>query len=250
MGKFSRYITSDGGAAAIAVDCADIFKVAAWYVPESDLPLMSETLAAAAVMGCMLKSERQGLTLRYTAADRVCVAVSDFARREQAGEAAATVHVKGYAADGGDKSPSLAVIKDLGLKEPHVAVVPLAGDNFCENVTAYYHVSEQVRSVFSHIGDTYFLVQLLPGAADNNTEVVETIIGNLKSAQTVTDIFSGLPYELLDVGEAVYKCDCSRERTEKMLSSLGETELQKLREEQNGVPIEVRCHFCDRVYRF
>lgn len=45
-----------------------------------------------------------------------------------------------------------------------------------------------------------------------------------------------------------YQCDCSRERTERVLKALGNTELSKLAEE--GEPITVNCHFCGKEYKF
>lgn len=245
MGKFSRYITSDGSAVLCAVKCADIFAEVKRLTPAGDGAAMCEVAAAAAVLGCMLKAERQSVTLRYTDAKRTCVAVSDFARYD--GENEAAVHVKCYVSESGGREPTLSVVRDLGLKEPHVTVMPLVNGNFCDNVSVYFHVSEQIRAVFSHIGDTYFLVQLLPGAADG---VITAIENNIKTAEITEDILKDLSPEELDGGGAVYKCDCSRERTEKMLISLGKTELEKLVKEQNGIPVEAKCHFCDKVYRF
>ena len=58
----------------------------------------------------------------------------------------------------------------------------------------------------------------------------------------------GLDGEILDSWEVQYYCDCSRERTEQVLITLGKDELTKLAEEE---PVtEVCCHFCDNKYRF
>ena len=44
-----------------------------------------------------------------------------------------------------------------------------------------------------------------------------------------------------------YHCDCSLERVEGMLHSLGKKEVEKLRDED---PVaEVNCQFCDKIYR-
>jgi molecular chaperone Hsp33 len=45
-----------------------------------------------------------------------------------------------------------------------------------------------------------------------------------------------------------YRCDCSRERVERALISIGREELDDMIREQHGC--EVDCHFCDRRYRF
>ena len=59
---------------------------------------------------------------------------------------------------------------------------------------------------------------------------------------------AGLGGEVLDSWECKYYCNCSRERTERILMSLGRGELKKLAEEQDET--EVCCHFCDKKYKF
>ena len=43
-------------------------------------------------------------------------------------------------------------------------------------------------------------------------------------------------------------CDCSRERTDRALISLGKDELTKIIEEDGKA--EITCHFCDNVYEY
>ena len=96
-----------------------------------------------------------------------------------------------------------------------------------------------------------FLIEVLPFASD---ACIDTIENNLKNLPPVTTMMSqgmtpdqialrlldGLEPNLLDEGEVKYQCDCSRERTERVLKALGNTELSKLAEE--GEPITVNCH--------
>ena len=104
-----------------------------------------------------------------------------------------------------------------------------------------------------------FLIEVLPFASD---ACIDTIENNLKNLPPVTTMMSqgmtpdqialrlldGLEPNLLDEGEVKYQCDCSRERTERVLKALGNTELSKLAEE--GEPITVNCHFCGKEYKF
>ena len=58
---------------------------------------------------------------------------------------------------------------------------------------------------------------------------------------------AGLEPNVLDDFEVGYKCGCSRERTEKILMSLGKEDIAGLAEDE---VTEVKCHFCDKVYHF
>ena len=46
----------------------------------------------------------------------------------------------------------------------------------------------------------------------------------------------------------VYKCDCSKEKIERALSSLNKEELKKIIEEDGKA--EIICHFCNKKYNF
>ncbi|MBJ6950395.1 Hsp33 family molecular chaperone HslO, partial [Vibrio cholerae] len=45
-----------------------------------------------------------------------------------------------------------------------------------------------------------------------------------------------------------FNCTCSRERIVSVLISLGKTELEQVREEEEET--EVHCHFCNERYKF
>ena len=61
-------------------------------------------------------------------------------------------------------------------------------------------------------------------------------------------ILEGLDPVLLDEFTTEYRCDCSRERVERAVLSLGKAQLDELIEEDHGT--EVGCHFCGKLYRF
>ena len=84
---------------------------------------------------------------------------------------------------------------------------------------------------------------------------------NIKEMQSVTQLLSqgkspediammaleGLNPNVLDDFEVSYKCDCTKERVERALISLGNDQLDELAED---AVTEVKCHFCDKVYHF
>ena len=51
----------------------------------------------------------------------------------------------------------------------------------------------------------------------------------------------------LDVHNTRYHCDCTRERVERALISIGKAELEKMAQEQSTA--EVSCKFCDKTYK-
>ena len=282
MGKLVRCISDDGCVSVIACDTTDITAQAKSIHSTSNVcsAALGRTLTAAVMMGAMLKSPRDSITLKINGGGPAgtVMAVVDGA-----------LHIKGWMADpavslplradghldvGGavGKDGFITVIKDLGLKEPFVGQVPIVSGEIAEDVTAYYAVSEQVPTVCglgvltSSHPDTYgqiitsggYLIQLLPTADDGIITRVENGLKGLKSVtrmltegMTPLDICRAvLPEfrtEKLDEYSPVYRCDCSRERVERALISTGK---QALREMAAEGDTELKCHFCGRTYHF
>lgn len=164
---------------------------------------------------------------------------------------------------------TLYVIKDLGLKEPYSGQIALVSGEIAEDVTQYFASSEQIPSAcglgvlvnpdltVAKAGG--YLIQLLPFAPEEtiaqlerNLAGITSITAMLEQGMTAEDIanrlLNGLDAELLDESAPAYRCDCSRERTERMLRSLDK---QSLLDMANEMPeIEVCCHFCTNKYVF
>ncbi len=167
------------------------------------------------------------------------------------------------------KSGTLEVIKDLGLKEPYRGMVPIYTGEIAEDLAYYFAESEQIPSavglgVFVNMEGQVraaggFLVQSFP---PRNEDIIERLIDRIGNMTSVTDllregkrpedilatIFEGIPYDLLEKREIAYKCNCSRERVEAALISLGPEEISNLLMEKGGV--DVKCEFCRAVYEF
>ena len=52
----------------------------------------------------------------------------------------------------------------------------------------------------------------------------------------------------MDTLPAQFYCNCTKERVEKAIVSVGAKELNEMIQE--GKPIEVNCHFCNKNYTF
>lgn len=164
---------------------------------------------------------------------------------------------------------SLAVTMDLGLKEPYVGQVPLVSGEIAEDFTYYYAKSQQIPTAVSLgvlVDRDYsvkqaggLFVQLMPGCDDETAALIEKNFTELPPVTTmledgmspdliITSVLAGLFFKDLDDVEFNYSCDCSREKIEKALISLGEKELLAMINEDHGA--EVTCRFCPEVYKF
>lgn len=165
-------------------------------------------------------------------------------------------------------SGTITVVKDLGLKEPYVGQTELVSGEIAEDITNYFAVSEQIPTVCA-LGVLVnpdlsvkraggFILQLLPFAPDECIDVVEKNIKAMPSVTTMLELglsaediamkaLDGLEPNVLDDFGVEYKCDCSRERTERILMSLPLKDIEALSEDEIT---EVKCHFCDKVYHF
>lgn len=237
---------------------------------------LGRLMTGALMMGSMLKGEEDVLTLRISGEGPVhgLTATAD-----------AAGHVKGYADNPAAMMPPnsagkldvggvigagvLHVMKDMGLKEPYASTVALQTGEIGDDLTYYFATSEQVPSVvalgvFMNRDNTVrqaggFIIQLMPFTSD---EVIGRLEEKLKGITSVTSMLEEgkKPEEILEnvLGEfgleitgslpVAFRCDCSRERVEKVLLSLGKNDRQELIDE--GKDVELHCHFCGRNYVF
>ena len=163
----------------------------------------------------------------------------------------------------------LRVIKDLGLKEPYVGETELISGEIAEDLTVYFATSEQTPSsvalgVLMNRDNTVaqaggFIIQLMPDARsevishlEQKLTEVTSVSGLLEEGMTPEEIleyiFAGFDLKLLDKIPTSYYCNCSKGRVEKALISIGAKELNAMIED--GEPITMNCHFCDKNYTF
>lgn len=163
----------------------------------------------------------------------------------------------------------LSVVKDLGLRDYFTGSVPLVSGELGEDFTYYFAVSEQTPSsvgvgVLVNPDQTIlaaggFIIQLMPGADD---EIIDALEKRLKAIPPISKMIEagkspeGILDDLLGKGNVKiiekmpvsFSCQCSKERVERALISLGREELQAMIDEDGGA--ETRCHFCNETYHF
>lgn len=162
----------------------------------------------------------------------------------------------------------LSISKDLGLKEPYMGSVPLVTGEIAEDFTYYYAKSEQTPTAIALgvLVDTDlsakeaggYIVQLMPNADDETAKIIESNVRNLPPVtemlsegltgeDIIKKVAEGFEMKFLDSSEYEYRCDCSREKIEKALISLGRDELTDIIETDGKA--ELTCQFCPKVYR-
>ncbi|MDE7122206.1 MAG: Hsp33 family molecular chaperone HslO, partial [Oscillospiraceae bacterium] len=263
---------------ASAIDATDLVnQIEKFHHPSAVVTAALGRLAtAASLMGYGQKNEDDRLTIRIDGNGAIgsMIAVADSHGNVKCCADQYIVEIPLNAQNkldvgGAVGSGTLSVIKDLGLKEPYVGTIPLVSGEIAEDLANYYATSEQIPTVLSlgvlvapdltvqHAGG--FLIQLLPFADEACIPVLEQNLANMPSfTQMLSEgmtadaialrCLDGLTPNLLDSAQANYVCDCSRERTSKILISIGREELQNLADTQET--IEVCCHFCDKKYHF
>ena len=278
MDNLFRYITHDGSAVLNVLDSTDMIReMERRHHPSATASAaLGRVLTAASMMGYGLKGPDDSITLMIRGNGPVgsITAVSD-----------GLGNVRGYCdnpfADVPEKAPgkldvgslvgegTLYVVQDMGLETPYVGQIELQSGEIAEDITAYFAYSEQLPTVCSLgvlvdkdltiINAGGFLLHLLPGAEE---QVIDAVEENIKDLPPVTEmlasgmtpdgmskrILRGLEPDFMDSSEVAYKCNCSRERMENVLISLGREELERLAEEQEET--EIVCHFCNTAYRF
>jgi len=278
MGRIVRTISKDASVVCSAIDGRDIAARIEQIHKTSAVctAALGRLALGASLLGFGLKGENDTVTVRISGGGPAgaLIAVADSFGNVKAYiqnpvveiplNSVGKLDVRGAVGTDG----TLSVIKDLGLKEPYSGQIPIVSGEIAEDITSYLATSEQVPSVcalgvlvapdltVAQAGG--FLIQLLPFAPDEAIDIIER---NIKSMQSVTQLLSegktaediamlaleGLEPNVLDDFEVSYKCDCTRERVERALMSLGADQIDELAQDENT---EVRCHFCDKVYIF
>ena len=237
---------------------------------------LGRLLTAGSMMGIMMKGDKDLLTLQIHASGPL---------NGMTVTADAKGNVKGYVGNpnvvihanekgkldvaGAVGIGFMNIIKDMGLKEPYLGQTELRTSEIAEDLTYYFATSEQVPSsvglgVLMEKDNTVkqaggFILQLMPfteeeviNRLEENLKRVTSVTGMLEEGKTpegiLETLLEGFDIEINDRVPTQFHCNCSKERVEKALISIGRKEIQEMIDE--GKEIEMNCHFCNKNYKF
>ncbi len=279
MAKIVRTISMDASVTATAIDATDIVaEIERIHQPSAVVTAALGRLSiAASLIGIGLKNDTDSVTLRLNgngpAGALIAVGDSRGNVKSYVSNPIVEIPLNSYGkldvAGAVGKDGTLSVVKDLGMKEPYVGQIPIVSGEIAEDIASYFALSEQIPTVCG-LGVLVnpdltvkaaggYLIQLLPFADEACIDVLEKNVNSLPSVtqmltagvtaeEMAMKVLDGLTPNVLDEFNCAYKCDCSRERVERALISLGNDELTEMAEEEEIT--EVCCHFCDKKYAF
>ncbi|MBR5405698.1 MAG: Hsp33 family molecular chaperone HslO [Oscillospiraceae bacterium] len=278
-GILKRYLSRNGAVVCAVLDGTEMCRAMEQIHKTSAVcsAALGRLSMGASLLGYSLKNPGDTLTLRVDGGGPcgILLAVADYHGNVKSYVDQPYVELplndKGKLDVGGavGRDGTLYVIKDIGMREPYSGQTALVSGEIAEDITQYLMESEQIASAcglgvlvnpdltVSVAGG--YLIQLLPFAdeasisqLEQNLAKITSVTELLSKGMTTDDIaavlMEGLDAELLDESQPAYTCDCSRERTERMLRSLDEKALRDMADEMPD--IEVCCHFCNAKYHF
>lgn len=280
MGKVLRALTDSGFVRVTVFDSTDVVIKAKKIHGLTNVATaaLGRTLTAAVIMSADMKEKN----------NRICISIkSDGDIGTVAAESYKTGEVKGFVSNPDVNLPlredgkldvglalgfsgTLSVIKDLGVGEPQIGTVELLTGEIAEDISYYYVQSEQIPTAVGLgvlvskegivLGAGGYMLQLLPDCPEEVIAKAEENIGKLPKnlslffaedkdpKELIEMLLEDMPFKIIEEYNGEYKCDCSKQRVEKALISIGKKELIKIKEQDKGA--EVKCHYCNKVYSF
>ena len=168
------------------------------------------------------------------------------------------------------KNGELRVIRDLSLKEPYVGRCPITDGEIANDFANYFFTSEQQPSLV-YLGvrvdpasgavraASGLLLQPLPFCPERDIAALEAKASEIpaltkmleegfEAEDALIELLGELHPEFTEKLDPRFMCDCSRQKIEAALVSLGRDELADMIEKDGGA--ELTCRFCGSRYVF
>ncbi len=237
---------------------------------------LGRTLTANAMMAATLKGENETISLQLKGDGPLSTVVTvgncKGEVRGYVGHNAVDIPLKrnGKLDVGGSIGAGfLTVVKDLGLREPYVGRVELQTGEIGDDLTYYFASSEQTPSIvalgvlidrdYSVKAAGGYIIQLMPDADEADIAMLETTMSYIPPVTTMIEegktieqiietALDGFDMVVTETITPEYKCNCSRERLEKVIISMGREEIEDIIEKDKKA--ELTCYFCNTTYNF
>lgn len=274
----TRAMTVCGNARVILINSREMVDdaIRIHHLSPTAAAALGRTLTAASMIGVMLKNKDDTVTVSFNG-DGVCgkiLAVADYYGNTKGyvehPEADLPLNARGKLDVAGAVGKGmLYVVRDEGEREPYVGMTPIVSGEIAEDITDYFARSEQIPTVCALgvlVGNDYtcrsaggYMIQLLPGADESFIDRLEarlplippvsTLFSTGKTnAEYLKDIMGDIECDIFDEADVSYHCDCTKERVERALVSIGEKELTEMIDENKS--FDITCQFCDKIYTF
>ncbi len=277
MDKIIKTISSNGAFRAYVLDSTETVKQAQSFhqTKSSSTIALGRTLIANQILAANEKGDTK-VTVKILGNSSLgaIISVADTAG-----------HVKGYVQNTGVDIKKTAtgevvvgpfvgqgqflVIVDYGTGQPYTSMTPIVTGEIGEDLAYFLTDSQQTPSavglnVLLDSEDQVkvaggFLVQALPDAKEADIARFEKRLQDMPAISTLlasedhieallSAIYGNDDYKRLEESPLSFSCDCSRERFLGALASLPKTDLESMRDEDQGA--EIVCQFCQTAYPF
>ena len=238
---------------------------------------VGRTLIASTILSCMLKNKEDRLTVMIKGEGKlknIVVCGNNSLNMKAYGsnpyveipkKPNGKLDVSGVIGKG-----KLQVIKDLGLKEPYIGMCELVSSEIAEDFAYYLVTSEQTPCAVS-LGVSFskdnkvnkacgYIIEPLPDCDDNVISLLEEVNSSIKSVTTLFEDLDDIDIvaktisadnniRQIEERKPHLRCDCSNDRIEKTIISLGKKEVEDILKENND-RISLRCDFCNKEYQY
>lgn len=236
---------------------------------------LGRTLSVGSMMGSMLKSSKEQLTIRINGGGPIGTILVDAYHDGHVRGFVSDPHIMLQYNDSGKLAVGhavgtngyLEVVKDLNMKENWSGTVALQSGEIAEDFAYYFTASEQTPSAVSlgvlvNPDNTIqaaggMIIQMLPDAKEEDIVKIEQVLANMKQMSTLINENESLEdilhtyfddVKILTTQDICFKCHCDRATMKRALTTLSKEDRQAMIEEDHGC--EITCNFCNEHYHF
>ncbi len=236
---------------------------------------LGRTLSVGSMMGSMLKSDHEQLTITINGSGPIGTIMVDAYSNGNVRGFVSDPHIMLQYNDTGKLAVgtavgtqgALSVIKDLHMKENWKGTVDLQSGEIGDDFAYYFTLSEQTPTAVS-VGVLVdvdqsvcaaggMIIQMMPDAREEDIVATENLLAKLKPMSQMVSEHEALEeivrslyddVEILSCQPIAFHCPCDKTIMKRVLTTLSKAERMAMIEEDHGC--EITCNFCNERYQF